>query len=247
MFFPCNLKDLEEEDYHVLHVTENLFQALRQIKPLQSVEYIWADAICINQADETDKSWQVAQMWPIYQNARVVMVWLGSGGVHTNQMMDTIKTTMAQEVERLLGQGGEAGLDALHLPSTFDVLSEFQALTEMPYWKRAWVRQEISSQEPDGIMISYGRRIIQFNHLLYLVKAMQNLAKRFHQTSETRYDSFQDSVLSVVSSHEFKAVSDTLDASHAVLGRARLIHILFTWLRRIYLWGDGPLSKRILS
>lgn len=41
------------------------------------MEIAWADAICINQADNEEKSFQVNQMGDIYDKAAEVIVWLG--------------------------------------------------------------------------------------------------------------------------------------------------------------------------
>jgi hypothetical protein len=38
---------------------------------------IWADAVCINQADDEEKSWQVRMMGDVYRNADRVLIWLG--------------------------------------------------------------------------------------------------------------------------------------------------------------------------
>ncbi|KAF2423735.1 heterokaryon incompatibility, partial [Tothia fuscella] len=61
-----------------LPITANLFQALRMLRPsAKERRYLWVDAICINQADESEKSDQVWNMLHIYQTARKVMAWLG--------------------------------------------------------------------------------------------------------------------------------------------------------------------------
>jgi Heterokaryon incompatibility protein (HET) len=39
--------------------------------------YIWADAICINQIDTSEKTEQVPLMADIYERAELVLVWLG--------------------------------------------------------------------------------------------------------------------------------------------------------------------------
>lgn len=39
--------------------------------------WLWMDAVCINQDDNDEKAHQLQEMWRIYSNARLVMVWLG--------------------------------------------------------------------------------------------------------------------------------------------------------------------------
>jgi hypothetical protein len=40
-------------------ITRNLDALIREISLDSAQEYIWADAICINQNDDEEKSWQV--------------------------------------------------------------------------------------------------------------------------------------------------------------------------------------------
>lgn len=40
---------------------------------------MWADAICINQDNNTEKGHQVKRMGKVYENAKEVLAWLGKG------------------------------------------------------------------------------------------------------------------------------------------------------------------------
>jgi len=57
-----------------LLITRNLFGCLRV---LTSNNYLWIDALCINQSDNVEREIQVPLMGSIYTNARHVIVWLG--------------------------------------------------------------------------------------------------------------------------------------------------------------------------
>lgn len=59
-----------------LRVTCNLATALRALRRLASSRVLWADAICINQEDEKEKSKQIPLMRDIYSTARSVLIWL---------------------------------------------------------------------------------------------------------------------------------------------------------------------------
>ncbi|KAJ4356764.1 uncharacterized protein N0V89_004800 [Didymosphaeria variabile] len=48
---------------------------------------IWIDAVCINQKDLAEKSWQVAQMDAIYSAAAKTLISLGAPGVNSRQTM----------------------------------------------------------------------------------------------------------------------------------------------------------------
>jgi hypothetical protein len=58
-------------------VKKNLFNALSALRRSSSSRFIWADAICINQADKSERSQQVRLMGDIFRNAFRVLVWLG--------------------------------------------------------------------------------------------------------------------------------------------------------------------------
>lgn len=37
----------------------------------------WIDAVCINQENDIEKSWQVQQMWAIFHEGQRTAAWLG--------------------------------------------------------------------------------------------------------------------------------------------------------------------------
>ena len=66
---------LLNENAHFL--TRSLGLALQLFELDDDLEWLWADALCINQDDPKEKSTQVAQMKQVFQNARTVLAWLG--------------------------------------------------------------------------------------------------------------------------------------------------------------------------
>ena len=69
----CNL-DCSEG---CLRVTNNLLDALYQLRDNTSDIQLWIDAICINQSDTQERNYQVTLMGDIYHAAEAVIVWLG--------------------------------------------------------------------------------------------------------------------------------------------------------------------------
>jgi len=72
----CYLHDVESNG--LLRITESLYLALRAMRYPDRSRILWADAVCINQSDNDEKSHQVKNMGSIYATARRVMVWLGN-------------------------------------------------------------------------------------------------------------------------------------------------------------------------
>ncbi|KAL5318093.1 hypothetical protein ACEPPN_015197 [Leptodophora sp. 'Broadleaf-Isolate-01'] len=60
-----------------VQITENLAHSLDELISFAAERPLWIDAICINQENEEEKSWQVALMRYIYSSASSVFIWLG--------------------------------------------------------------------------------------------------------------------------------------------------------------------------
>jgi len=64
-----------------------LADALRRFRLPEESRYLWADAICINQGDNAEKSMQVRSMFTIFRKARRVLAWLGDEGAGGSQAL----------------------------------------------------------------------------------------------------------------------------------------------------------------
>lgn len=77
----CNADRLIVCDNKRLLITQNLHDGLKSVclSKSDTTCYWWIDQICINQADEVEKSLQVPMMGSIYRQSLRVAVWLGQG------------------------------------------------------------------------------------------------------------------------------------------------------------------------
>lgn len=79
-------------DGHKIPITYSLYSALRQFQcDAFGEETIWVDALCINQADDAEKSAQIRNMREVYHNAGNVRVWLGSAKGENDQVYQTMQ------------------------------------------------------------------------------------------------------------------------------------------------------------
>ncbi|KAF2180153.1 HET-domain-containing protein [Zopfia rhizophila CBS 207.26] len=84
-----------------LQIGRNLYNALVVLRNRQARSfpdqplYLWADAICINQSDSTEKNRQVPLMREIYQRAQQVLVWLGESRYDSELAVPIIPTLAA--------------------------------------------------------------------------------------------------------------------------------------------------------
>jgi len=99
----------------------NLWNFLAQYKRYGAGQFIWIDAICINQLCDDERSHQVAMMGCIYSRANPVIAWLGP------------------ELWRPLGalvQHTEPSSDHHFIATNLKPISASE------YWKRLWIVQE---------------------------------------------------------------------------------------------------------
>lgn len=148
-------------------ITVSLYEGLRRIRGTDDVEIAWADAICINQADNEEKSFQVNQMGDIYDKAAEVIVWLGhdtdgiaevafNGLRQVNKsIMDRTDTAWSpasrEEIDFVFEKSGpplEFGQTMVQrntLPSilNLDVSNAIKKLYQLPWFTRVWILQEV--------------------------------------------------------------------------------------------------------
>ncbi|KAL9631354.1 MAG: hypothetical protein Q9204_004267 [Flavoplaca sp. TL-2023a] len=126
-------------------VTPNLGSALKRLRLDNEDRIMWIDAICIDQANISEKSQQVQQMRHIYQSASRVVVWLGPEAEDSNIAMAAI--------ERMGGSFDSATMrleDACNVPDVDISDTAWQALGRLfrrSWYKRIWILQEVSASE----------------------------------------------------------------------------------------------------
>ncbi len=164
-------------------VTENLHSALRHLRRQVSARFLWIDAICLNQADDREKEHQIPYMHTIYQQAEAVLVWLGPASADSDLAMDYIQARHA-----LVEPGREIEVsDIVHhdrWPLTLypraplsqeDIKSAFAffRLISRPWWRRAWIVQEISFAKE--LHVQCGNRLVSWTQMhVALLMTRQN-------------------------------------------------------------------------
>lgn len=136
-----------------LGITANLHAALRAFRELEEPRALWADAICIDQANLEERSSQVALMKNVYKEAWRVLIWLGDRNVHDDEACAMINVLASsfdnQEAPPLVDQ---------HYWSCLRVF--FQR----PWFSRTWIVQEAGSAR-EG-MVVWGRLCVDLEELL---------------------------------------------------------------------------------
>lgn len=115
-------------------IRPSLAAALRCRRHLNEDIMLWADAICINQSDDDEKSRQIRMMGDIYNQAATVCVWLGKESPASRAAMDFLHSILMPGFCWDFGSGS--------ISSHWNALSY---LLKRPWFGRLWVVQEISA------------------------------------------------------------------------------------------------------
>lgn len=132
-------------------VRPGLANALMRLRLRHSTRIVWADAICINQADVEERNHQVPLMCSIYPAAKRVIVWLGSADPeHTQKALEVVDYigTSCQQYDRKRGLefGHDERWDGLYFPTDLFSSAACASLKELfqrPWFSRIWCIQEV--------------------------------------------------------------------------------------------------------
>ena len=154
--FPCNNKnDIQTQR---LPIRPGLEAPMQRLESLYEDQYIWIDAICIDQRDDFEKGHQVSIMSHIYRRTAEIDIWLGEEEDESDLAMDLII-----EHENTCGCGAkieniEGNLEALYESfekETESWTSHWRALGKLlsrPWFTRRWIIQETAFAQQKYIL-----------------------------------------------------------------------------------------------
>lgn len=142
-------------------------------------EYLWADAICIDQSNIPEKTSQVAMMDEIYRRARRVFIDLGvvrDDWISALCLMETIRsiTNLMPHPRRPALLNEKTILEVLELPPVDHMAWKALGHTlEMPWFRRTWVVQEIvlPNREPVAMFGRYCFGLHMFFNALDFIRS----------------------------------------------------------------------------
>lgn len=146
-----------------IDVTASLAAALRQVRLTDRVRLLWADAICINQADLTEQGSQVALMGQIYSMSTCTLICLGyeeggklEGEAHRAAgLIDEVDAMIQRTFQDANFSWQE---DSFPFPRRDDsILSDgrWKALAQMldaPWFFRSWCVQEAARSQDARVL-----------------------------------------------------------------------------------------------
>jgi hypothetical protein len=128
-----------------LAVTSHLLLGIQRVRNCNPTQWIWVDAVCINQRDDEEKAHQIPTMDKIYSHATRVLVWLGETTEDVEQALGQF-ASLRDRFQAVEGQISfrsshyvEVGLPEIEDP-IWKQLSDFMCCS---WFQRLWVLQEV--------------------------------------------------------------------------------------------------------
>ncbi|KAH8803582.1 HET domain-containing protein [Xylogone sp. PMI_703] len=170
-------------DGRVLHVTDSLAKAIRQLGKLDSkdsiprynVKWVWIDRICINQNDTIERSRQVQLMGRIYSQAIRTLIWLGpdiescSAAWKVIDQIYNIFTKANPSAKSIADIPLQTYSDSVHadlgLPRwNHKLWQHLRKLFELSWFTRIWIIQEVALSQEDPLIL-HGHRKYPWHRL----------------------------------------------------------------------------------
>lgn len=128
---------------HEFPVTESLWGALQRLRSRSFPVIIWADALCINQQNLSERNVQVQSMADIYAKAYSVAVWLGPDAENSHEAIDLMYELLEAEAKE--GGTGWMVRDMISSRRQTPYLQSLVNLFHRDYWTRLWVVPEVTN------------------------------------------------------------------------------------------------------
>jgi hypothetical protein len=155
-------------------VSQNLFDALINMRLSDKSRTIWIDALCINQEKDAEKSEQVQYMYMIYRAATRVIVWLGIEADDSDFVIQAMAFFESQK-----NRAAVMRRDHNHgcLVQLARIIKGIETLTERPWFFRSWIRQEVAAAPT--VIVRCGSREVPWIALKPSVNCIERLRSKY--------------------------------------------------------------------
>ena len=138
-------------------IRQNLYDYLKLAKQKVNTDWLFVDAICIDQLDYAEKSGQIALMGDIYRNAKEVIAWIGlrtdAGKILLRRNPELESIEAADKVFNMMmarfGELHDSHVDCGMIFNASETSAELYhplmvAFLQYSYWTRLWIVPEIT-------------------------------------------------------------------------------------------------------
>lgn len=204
-----------------LDITASLQRALRHIRDRDRMLYIWADGVCVNQADLEDRNTQVTQMGAIYSTAHHTISFLGTAEISQLALQGIVRQVL--QPVKLDNDESVAAANRIQ-----------EGILKLPYFTRVWILQELALSS--DVWVQSGTTRLRWNafyeHLtsvysgpaLKRLRAIHSIKQKHVSTDEPRGPAGPPSAqafLDIVDEGRGSAVTDLRDLVYGHVGLSK--------------------------
>jgi hypothetical protein len=169
-------------------IQHNLCLAMLHLRSPTYTLALWVDAICINQKDKMEVSYQVSLMSFIYSRAQTVIAWIGAKESKSHiDMFHHMSSFWRMGQSRYLGAA--LAQEKSSLMSRDMELTAVARIAASAYWTRLWIVQEVC-QAQDLIFV-YGQDVWTFDSFINC-KTLRDIQAAFDNEAATLGGSYAD-------------------------------------------------------
>lgn len=156
-------------------IPNNLLHCLRSCRSPAHARILWADSICINQADLRERAQQVRLMGAIFARAERVLVWFGRGhdfaAPDAFAFLRALASVCPAQAESRFSPADEARIHARAAALPAARWRAFAALMRNAWATRGWVLQEIGLAR--AAVLVCGAHAADWREMLRVVDALR--------------------------------------------------------------------------
>ena len=154
-----------------LSIYRNLAYALYHLSHSDRKRYLWCDGICIDQKNNTEKAFQVAQILRIFEKAETVIAWMGD--LNSDAQL-VLKAIMQQD--RFTRAYGDCNHRPYCLQGWWRLEDGVALLLKQPIFQRTWIRQEFFAAR--SLIATYPDIELDFTNFRSCMDHWQNMQPR---------------------------------------------------------------------
>ena len=122
-------------------IRPNLYQLLLHLRQQGESRFLWVDALCINQLNDTERNFHVQFMSRIYEEAELAIVWLGLPSDDRREAR-AIDFLVEMAKHRPNKAGGASFRDLYLTEKSHSRWLNLLSFCKCIYWSRTWIIQE---------------------------------------------------------------------------------------------------------
>ncbi|KAF5482953.1 Heterokaryon incompatibility protein 6, OR allele [Colletotrichum siamense] len=157
------LRNMITVDRKALFITDNLHDALRNLRRTEEDRILWVDAICIDQSNVEERGHQVGWMGELYRHAEEVLCWLGHPELIVGHLLAllekfiTLVPRVAWKSWPITDDRWRQVWEDVHASQPqHDCPSQLKCLMAKEWFSRVWIIQEVANARKASIGCSEG-------------------------------------------------------------------------------------------